>query len=251
MKAKYPIYIPSKNRADSSLTAKIFKNENIDFKIVIEPQDLKEYKKYWTDDYLLVMPENNMGMSYARRWCKKHSKENNHLFHWQFDDNIKGFKERINNKNVNISPLIAINKIETFIDKYQNIGQGGFRHILYAWTMTKDYSLNQQCVSAIITNNQNDLMWRDNVIEDTDYSLQLLTSGFCTINFNRLIMDKLPSTKLTGGNTESYQGDGRYKLQKKLMYYWPRIFKVNIKNGRSHIKPSRIWSTFKQTPILK
>lgn len=251
MRAKYPIYIPSKNRAETSLTANIFKNEGIDFKIVIEPQDLNNYLNYWNKDYLLVMQENNMGMSYARRFCKAHSTNNKHLYHWQFDDNIKGFKERINNKNINISPLVAILKIEAFINRYKNIGQAGFRHILYAWTMKTEYSLNQQCVSAVLTNNQNFLMWRDHVIEDTDYSLQLLTAGYCTINFNKLIMDKLPSTKLQGGYTEIYANGGKYKLQKKLMEYWPNIFKINIKNGRSHIKPSRIWSSFKQTPIIK
>ena len=49
MSLKYTIYIPSKNRSDNCKTAQILlKHEFKSFKIVIEPQDYKDYlKSFW------------------------------------------------------------------------------------------------------------------------------------------------------------------------------------------------------------
>ena len=34
-----------------------------------------------------------------------------------------------------------------------------------------------------------DLLWREDVVEDTDYSLQVLSKGACTVLFNKLFLD--------------------------------------------------------------
>ena len=47
---KYPIYIPSKNRADVCYTAKFFIEDNVNFKIVAEPSQLNEYLKYYDNN---------------------------------------------------------------------------------------------------------------------------------------------------------------------------------------------------------
>jgi hypothetical protein len=80
--------------------------------------------------------------------------------------------------------------------------------------------------------------------------MQVLNKGFCTILFNRLIIDKVTTLKMKGGNSEIEYGDnGRLKRAEGLQALWPNIFEIKIVNSQARIKPSRIWKTFKQRPI--
>jgi hypothetical protein len=253
MKPNYPIYIPSKGRSESSVTAKVLDAEKIDFYIVIEPQDEESYIKFWDKSKILVMNENNMGMAYVRRWIKAHSTAQKSPYHWQMDDNIKSFKQRIDGKNIPMTALKGILEIENFVTKYKNIGQAGFRHVMYAWTQKTEFSLNQQCPSAIIVNNELPITWRDGVVEDTDFSLQILSLGYCTILFNRLVMEKMATMTLGGGCTDMYyKKEGvRFQRQKRLMQLWPGVFKSKVINGVTRISPSQVWRKFPQVPLLK
>ena len=250
---KYPIYIPSKGRAQTSITSKILLAEGLKFYIVVEPQDYDEYKKHYNPDIILTMPINDGGLAYARRFIKEHSTKKGDKYHWQIDDNIKGFKIRVDNKNKPSTANYNLTLVENYINHNDNVGIGGLRHIMYAWTQTEDYTFNQQCPSCIIVNNDMKSNWRDNMVEDTDFSLQVLNEGFSTILFNKLVMDKLPTKKLSGGCTDLYYNDDtiRNSRQERLKEQYPGIFEIVIKNGVSRVKPSKIWRTFKQRPIPK
>jgi hypothetical protein len=250
---RYPIYIPSKGRSETNLTPKILLNEGLQFYLVVEPKDYDEYQKHFDPNIILVLPKNDGGVGYVRRFIKEHSTKNGDRYHWQIDDNIKGFKVRMNNKNETSTANNNLTLVEDFIDSHDNVGIGGLRHIVYAWTKTEDYTYNQQCVSCVIINNDIQSNWRDDVIDDTDFSLQVLNEGFSTIIFNKLVMDKLPMKKLSGGCTELYYNDDtiRNRRQQRLKELWPNVFEIVIKNGVSRVKPSKIWRTFKQRPIPK
>jgi hypothetical protein len=89
-------------------------------------------------------------------------------------------------------------------------------------------------------------MWRKGLVEDTDYSLQVLTLGFCTVLFNTLLIEKEKTMKMSGGNTElEYGGDGRMNRSIGLQKMWPEAFKITFQYGRPKVLPSRIWRTFK------
>ena len=47
MKNKYTIYIPSKKRSNNCKTAIELQKEDINFKIVVEKNDLKNYLKFY------------------------------------------------------------------------------------------------------------------------------------------------------------------------------------------------------------
>lgn len=250
---KYPIYIPSKGRSEINITPKILLNEGLKFYLVVEPKDYDDYKKHFNPDILLVLPMNDGGVAYVRRFIKEHSTKNKDKYHWQIDDNIKGFKVRMNNKNEPSTAEHNLSLVENFIDNNDNVGVAGLRHIMYAWTKNTDHTHNQQCVSCILINNDIQSNWRDGVIDDTDFSLQVLNEGFSTIIFDKLVMDKLPIKKLSGGCTELYYNDDtiRNTRQERLKELWPDTFEIVVKNGVSRVKPSKIWRTFKQRPIPK
>jgi len=250
---KYTIYIPTKGRATFITTAALLDAEHIDYKLVIEPQDAESYMHFFDEQKLIVMPEDNVGMAGVRRFIKRYSRSKNEEYHWQIDDNIKGFKKRIDNKNISSSANANITEIEQFVDEHANIGGAGMRHQMFAWTQKHRYTINQQCPSCVLFNNACKSDWRDDVIEDTDYWLQVLYEGYTTILFNRLVMDKTAIKTMPGGCTDLYYNNDniRYSRQVKLQEYWPGIFDIKVVNGISRVKPSRIWQKFQQRPILK
>lgn len=249
---KYPIYIPSRKRSDSITTAKLFQAENLPFKIVIEPQDEADYRKHFADHELIVMDENDQGIAYARNFIKIHSRNNGDSFHWQFDDNIKNFAIRLNDKNTVVKTRTALNIIETVTDMYSNIGGSGIIHQAFAFAQTKSILVNRQIYTAMLLNNEPEAMFRKEPIEDTDYNMSILTAGYCTLLFCKILMNKATTMTMAGGNTEiSHAGDGRLKRSLKLQEYWPNAFKIVEKKGEMRIAPSKVWASFTQRPKRK
>ena len=76
-KTKYPIYVISKNRVDVCYTAKFLANDNMDFKIVVEPQETQKYANKFGQDKILTLPFSNLGLGSipARNWCWEDAKK--------------------------------------------------------------------------------------------------------------------------------------------------------------------------------
>lgn len=251
-KTKYPIYILSKGRCNSCLTAKIFIENDIDFYIVVEPEEFKEYREKFGHYRVLSLTRNNQGIAYVRNQIKENSISQGNEYHWQIDDNIKSFRKRIDNKNIKVNPFDMFIEIENFVSQYNNIGGAGLMHTAFAFAAKKDISINKQIYSCVLLNNSVDISYRKDVVEDTDYSLQMLSKGYSTVLFNRLLIDKATTLSMSGGNTEiEYGNDGRMKRSLGLQKHWPGWFQITEQYGRPKVKPSRIWRTFNQQLIKK
>ena len=61
MNPKYPIFIISKGRANTCLTARELRLMNVPFKIVVEPQEFNEYCSFWGESCLIKTPFSNLG----------------------------------------------------------------------------------------------------------------------------------------------------------------------------------------------
>lgn len=245
----YPIYIPSKGRADNCITAEILLGEGIDFNIVVEPQDEISYREKYEN--VIVMKENDRGIAYARNFCKAHSIDSGAKWHWQFDDNIKAFRTRTPEIK-RVTARWCIDKAEKYIAKYNGIGICSFKHQMFSHMAKTDISYNQMAYSGVLVNNEVDIWWEPDIVEDADYTLRLLFKGYCSIMFNRLIMDKVATGEIKGGNTEiEYGANRRLVRYQNLMQRYKGYFKVGRQYGRAKLYPSRIWSQFKQRPKPK
>src|SRR3990167_7131925 len=120
--SKYPIYIPSKGRADASYTANFFIKDEVDFKLVVEPQEAKQYTAKFGKNRILILPFSNLGQGSmpARNWIREHSIKNGFSRHWQFDDNIRSVRHWYKLKRVRCNANYGINAIEEFTDRYEN-----------------------------------------------------------------------------------------------------------------------------------
>jgi hypothetical protein len=74
------------------------KQLDIPFTLVVEPHEAEDYAKQHPGVELIVLPESNKGIAYARRYIKEHSKAAGHASHWQIDDNIRWFGIRDDKK---------------------------------------------------------------------------------------------------------------------------------------------------------
>ena len=100
MNPKYPIYIISKGRWESRLTARSLDKINVPYHIVVEPQEYDLYCKSLGKHRVLKLPFANLGLgSYpARNFCWEHAKALGYKYHFLFDDNIQNFAKWINGK---------------------------------------------------------------------------------------------------------------------------------------------------------
>jgi len=243
---QYPIYIPSKARPKKS-TAQALEDSGLNYFIVVEPQDYTSYREVFTREQLIKLPMDNQGIDYVRNYCKIHSAQNDWEYHWQMDDNIKDFRIRVNNKNVKYNAKNVLSASETYVREYDNIGILGLCHVGFAFARDNEVDVNKQVYSCILVNNQVLANWRPDVVEDTDYSLQVLEQKYCTLLLNRFCIGKETTSTNSGGNDNS--DEWRMKRSLGLQKHWPGAFKITEQYGRVKIQPSRIWKRYTHMPI--
>jgi hypothetical protein len=64
----WPVFIPSKGRADTRLTMKMFDRLGVDYTVFIEPQEAEEYGRVLSADKLHVLPHRDQGLTVTRNY---------------------------------------------------------------------------------------------------------------------------------------------------------------------------------------
>ena len=242
MKTRYPIYIVSKGRWENPITAKSMIKEGIDFRIVIEPQELELYKRTIPEKNLLITDFSNLGLgSYpARNFAWEDSIKNGHEWHYLFDDNIYGIYRLHKGKKRRDSWTKAIHWLDEFTDRYSNVAISGFNYEMFATRGTqKPFVVNHHVYSGMRIKNSLKFRWRLKYNEDVDLCLNALDRGYCTIQFNAFLIDKVSTTaKLKGGNQdELYKGNAHEKKVLKarsLEEIWPKYAETKMRFNRPH-----------------
>jgi len=256
MNNKYPIYIISKGRHESRLTSKCLELMNVPYKIVIESQEYKEYSKVIDKDKILVLPFSNLGQGSipARNWVWEHSIKEGHKRHWILDDNIRSFRMYNRNKRIKVISPNIFRCSEDFIDRYKNIGMGGFQYTNFCpddGSRNYPYMLNTRIYSCILIKNDLPFRWRGKYNEDTDLSLRVLKAGYVTILFYIFLCDKISTMTMKGGNTDNVyiDNDKRFKFAKSLQKQHPDIVKITKKFNRFHHNVD--YTGFKNNKLIK
>lgn len=254
-KHKYPIYIISKGRADRPLTAKALEALNIDYRIVVEPQEYHEYLKTIDERKILILPFSDLGQGSipVRNWVFERSIEEGHEKHWILDDNIDGFARLKFNHKVAITSGNPFEHVERFVDRYQNIAFAGLNYRFFAaqrCTIPPFY-LNTRIYSCILVNNAVALRWRGRYNEDTDICLRALKDGWCTFLSNAVLANKMATMTMKGGNTDTVYntGDNRLEFAESLRDQHPDCVKVTEKWGRYHHHVD--YSAFKKNKLVE
>ena len=255
--SKYPIYILSKGRYESRLTVKTLDSMNVDYKVVIEPQEYDLYNKYIDKSKLLILPNEylnkDQGGIPARNFIWAHSMENKHKCHWVIDDNIEGFFRWNNNIKLPLKSGICFRMIEDYMDLHENIGQCGIQYSSFYPEISMSrplYIKNTRIYSCILINNHVNIeeRWRGKYNEDTDLSLRILKKGYSTLLFQNFLCGKKTTLSVKGGNCQIYSGDGLQKKLDSLILQHPDLVKGTFKFKKVHHQVN--YTSFKDNKMI-
>lgn len=252
MQPEYPIYIPTKGRADTPLTARALERDGVPFHLVVEPQEEDTYRTALPSASILVLPFSNRGSVIpARNWIKAHATAAGAKRHWQLDDNIRHFHRLHQSRIIPTHAGLALRACELFTDQWANVAVSGLNYEMFVNRQTtKPFMLNVRVYSCSLISNELPHQWRGTYNEDTDLCLQVLADGWCTILLNAFVAQKQRTMTMQGGNqSELYQHhDGRLKMARSLEHQWPKVVETRRKFQRPQHHVAYNWRHF-DTPL--
>ena len=253
MKPKHPIYIVSKGRWDSRLTAKSLERMNVPYYITVEEQEYDKYAEVIDSKKILILDKryqeqydtlDNLGTTKskgpgaARNFCWEHSISIGATWHWVMDDNINGFVRLNNNERIRCDSGAIFRASEDFVERYENVGQAGFEYRFFAGGGRREkapYRLNTRIYSVLLIRNDVPYRWRGRYNEDTILSLDMLKDGWATVLFQCFLQNKAATQTVKGGNTaDFYAKEGTMPKSKMLVDTYPDVSKLVFRYGRWH-----------------
>lgn len=237
MNPRHPVYIISKGRAESRLTSKALDRLGVPYHIVVEPQEYDLYAEHIEADKILQLPFSNLGQGSipARNWVWDDAIRRGATSHWILDDNMYVFHRLNHNTKIRVTSGTIFRAAEDFVARYENVPVAGFNynHLKRSDEYIPPLHINTRVYSCLLIRNDLIHRWRGRYNEDTDLSLRVLKSGWCTILFNAFLCKKEQTLACKGGNTdELYVGDGRLKMAESLAAQHPDVARVVWKWGR-------------------
>ena len=248
-----PIYIPSKGRSTVRLTSDTLIKSAIPHYIVVEEQEYTKYQsavgsgvtvlvldKSYQDNYDTcdeLGDEKSKGPGPARNFIWDHSSSNGHEWHWTMDDNIRAFHRLRKNKRNRVYSRALFSAMEEFCQRYTNVAMAGPNYMFFAKQRQKlpPFITNTRIYSCNLIRNDIPFRWRGRYNEDTILSLDALKAGWCTVQFNAFLQDKVATQTLSGGNTqEFYALDGTLPKSQMQVAVHPDVSKLVWKYGRWH-----------------
>lgn len=249
---RYPIYIVSKGRWESRLTAKHLDRMRVPYFVVVEEQELEQYAAVIPRDRLLVLDKQyqrdydtfdglgdtqSKGPGPARNFAWDHSIASGYQWHWVMDDNIAGFFRFNKNLKVPARTGAVFLAMESFVDRYGNIAMAGpnyFKFVARKTTMPA-FVRNTRIYSCNLIRNNSPFRWRGRYNEDTDLSLRMLKAGFATVQFNAFLQDKATNQTIKGGNSiEFYEHEGTLPKSKMQVAMHPDVSSLTWRFNRWH-----------------
>jgi hypothetical protein len=256
-----PIYIPSKGRWDTRLTVKALDRLGLDYHVIVEEQEYREYASVIECDRLLVLdpayqrdydacmelaPDQSRGSGPARNFAWDHSIcEYGAGWHWIVDDNIRFFA-RLNANKVHLDYPAAFDEMEAFCGRYSNIGLAGpnYEKFVKHRQVVPPFVLNTRLFSCILVRNDIPFRWRARYNEDLDLSLRVLKAGYCAVQFNAYLQGKVATQTMRGGNTDELYKSGTREKSEMIVRLHPDCVKLSNKFSRDHHHAD--FSMFKQ-----
>jgi hypothetical protein len=240
MLPKYPIFIPSKGRWESRLTARAFDRIGVPYTVVVEPQEFDDYARALGEERIMVLPHSDKGLVVTRNWIWDFAQNQGYKKFWTFDDNIIAFWRWNKNSKVKIETSSFLRPLEDFTDRFINVPVSGMNYFMFIKARYPDapIRLNTRVYSNMLIDTmaktptgapyRNEGFYND----DTDLCLRILKDGNCTILFNSFLIEKSVTMTVPGGMTPHYQEDGRWKMAEELRRKHPDVTKTVFKWGR-------------------
>jgi hypothetical protein len=268
MDLQFPIYIPSKSRAEIATTPRFLDSIGVPYRLVIEEQQFAEYNIFFPAEKLIILDPiykktfdplmelqegQSTGSGPARNFLWEHSIAEGHEFHWTMDDNIQLFARLHKNQRIPVGDGTIFAAMEEFVLRYENIAMAGPQYWMFAPSRAKlpPFVVGTRIYSCNLIRNDLPYRWRGRYNEDTILSLDILKSNhWQTVLFNAFLQYKITTQKMAGGNTEAfYAEEGTLPKSQMLVDAHPDVSKVSWKFNRWHHHVN--YEKFKDIPLIK
>lgn len=230
---RFPLYVVSKGRSGYMMTSKALTKQGVRHYVVVEPQEVAEYEaavrkmnlsaeileldlsfkdRYELCDKLGLTKSTGPGP--ARNFAWEHSISNGFKWHWVMDDNIRYFLRMNKGCRIQVGTPKFWWLMEEFILRYTNVGMAGPNYSMFAFGASEipPFITNTRIYSCNLIRNDLPFRWRGRYNEDTILSLDMLKAGWCTVQFNAFLQNKIGTQSIKGGNTtEFYDAEGKLK----------------------------------------
>lgn len=252
MNPAYPIFIVSKGRAATSLTARALDRIGVPFRVVVEEAEVEAYAAKLGRERLLVLDpayqreyetcddlglSKSVGPGAARNFAWDHAIAAGAEYHWVMDDNIDGFFRLNRNLKTPVADGTVLRVMEAFVERYSNVAMAGPNYFMFAWRKSTmpPLTLNTRIYSCNLIRNDVPYRWRGRYNEDTDLSLRMLKDGWVTVLFSAFLQLKLTTQTVAGGNhADFYAKEGTLPKSEMLVALHPDVARVAWRFGRWH-----------------
>jgi hypothetical protein len=249
---QFPLYIPSKGRADSRLTMRALDAMQVPYSVIVEAQEYDAYAAVIDARKLLVLdpqfqadydPCDELGATKskgpgpARNFAWAHALAHGHAWHWVMDDNIRRFQRLNRNYKITVTDGTIFRCMEDFCLRYANLGMAGPAYDFFTKRKVKLHPviMNTRIYSCNLIRNDLPFRWRGRYNEDTDLSLRILKSGWCTVEFNAFLQQKAMTQTVKGGcDAEFYAREGTKPKSEMQVKLHPDVSQLVWKFGRWH-----------------
>jgi hypothetical protein len=191
------------------------------------------------------------GSGPARNFIWDHSIKSGYPWHWIMDDNIKGFLRMNRNVRIQTTSPSFWRAMEDFVLRYKNVAMAGPNYAMFAFgaSALPPFITNTRIYSCNLIRNDVPFRWRGRYNEDTIMSLDMLKAGWCTIQFNAFLQQKLRTQTIKGGNTDELYKDGTMDKSRMLVREHPDVAEVKFKFERWHHHVN--YTVFKKQKLIK
>jgi len=253
---RYPVYIPSRGRANASSTARILSASGVPFRVVVEPHEADAYLSAVGRERVLVLPWDNPpgtrdGAVRSRNWILEHAAAEGAERVWQLDDDVSAFMRRRNRKRETCPAAELLVGLEDLADSFTNVGMvaPAFQTFIWNGEDLPSYRVNRYMAGIMLMRTE---PYRFRALQDDlDMTLQVLSGGECTLLSYDFVFDTPTPGTGPGGASEMYAGEGRRLVVESVAELFPDLVEVyqNPKTGAWSPRLGRRWSRFSQRPI--
>jgi hypothetical protein len=220
--------------------------------MIVEEQEYSDYAAVIDEKKLLVLDKRyqetyqtfddlddakSKGPGPARNFAWDHAIASGAEWHWVMDDNIRGFYRLNKNFKIPVSDGTILACMEDFCLRYKNVAMAGPNYFMFSPRKRKKppITLNTRIYSCNLIRNDLTFRWRGRYNEDTDLALQMLKAGWCTIQFNTFLQDKMTTQTMKGGcNDDFYTKEGTLPKSQLLVKMHRDVAKVVWRFHRWH-----------------
>lgn len=253
MQPQFPIFIPTLSRFDTRLTIKALQRMKIEqWYAVVEPQEYDQYAAVIPKEHIIVLDlsykekyetlddlglTKSVGPGAARNFIWDTAIQMGYSWHWVTDDNIQYFARMHNNLRYEVLSGTFFRVMEDFVLRYQNVGMAGPNYEMFVPRKYKHppIILNTRIYSCNLIRNDLPYRWRGRYNEDTILSLDMLSDGWCTVQFNAWQQKKIATQTIKGGNDKVfYSVEGTGPKSQMLVDTYPEYATLVHKFGRIH-----------------